>query len=82
MLFIQALSPGDHAIIVVANFIRLARGTLHPGMAASLVQRKPFLWVGVGETHDQIEEISVGFDATVLHGFDRVSVQSAVIGVV
>lgn len=51
-------------------------------MAPRLGQRKPFFRVGVGETHDQVEEIFVGFDAPVLHGFDRVSVQSAVIGVV
>lgn len=79
MIFSQALSPGNQAIIVVANFIRLGCSALHPGMGPRLRQSKAFLRVSVGEANDQAEETSIGFDAPVLHGLDRIAVQSAVV---
>lgn len=82
MFFIQALAPGNHAIIVCANFVRLGCSALHPGMAPRLHQSKAFLRVSVREANDQAEEVSIGFNATVLHGFDRIAVQSAIVRVV
>lgn len=82
VIFVEALSAGNHAIIVVADFIRLGCSPLHPGMAPRLHQRHAFLGVSVRESHDQVEEMLIGFDATVLHGFDGIAVQPAVVGVV
>jgi len=74
MFSIEALAPGNHAIIVCANFFRLGCSARHPGMASRLHQSKAFLRVMVREAHDQAEEIFVGFDAAVLHSFNGIAV--------
>lgn len=82
VIFVDAFTTGNKAVVVITDFIGSCHFALHPWVVNYLFQCDAFLGVMLGEAKDEIEEVSISLDIAIGHGTHWITVEAAVVGVV